>query len=377
MTKISKKYLKINISKIKHNKNFSDLSILRDFRFKKSLEMAINSDYIVDFHLENRFDNNISAKDIQEEFKLFIYENYKKVVMNLESIRLIIKDDLHPLDQINNTKYEKLFDPQSFMIFFFSKSLFPNISVVTSFYDEAKNIYRFWNQLSELDNYLNIEEFVFINNGSKDETLSFLNDLKEIDSRIIIKSNPSPSTYAKGFTSAISLSHSEYTLITHSDCQFGLDTSIKLWLEQLFFSDYKSPSKKNIAFSKRLNRPAFSNLITNINSILAQKLIFSGEYLDFNAQPKLIPTVFIKSFMQTQRYLEIVKSSGYVFDLSLISHIFNEFISDKNEKVNIMPFIPVITLPRIEGDSSWQRNPSSYFINIMLFLKSILKESLL
>ncbi len=132
-----------------------------------------------------------------------------------------------------------------------------------------------------------------------------------------------------------------------------------------------------IGFSKRLNRPSFSNLITNINSILAQKLIFSGEYLDFNAQPKLIPTVFIKSFMQTQRYLEIVESSGYVFDLSLISHIFNEFISDKNEKVNIMPFIPVITLPRIEGDSSWQRNPSSYFINIMLFLKSILKESLL
>ena len=377
MTKISGKYLKINMREINLNGNFSDISTLKDLRFKKSLEMAINSGYIVDFHFHNKFDKNISTKDIYEKFKNFIDENYKKVVINLDSLRLIINNDLLPFDQINNTKYEKSFDPQTFMIFFFSKSLFPNISVVTSFYDEEKNIDRFWNQVSELDNYLNIEEFVFINNGSKDETLSFLNKLKEIDNRIIIKSNPAPSTYAKGFTSAVSLSQSEYTLITHSDCQFGLDTSIKLWLEQLFFSDYKSPYKKNIAFSKRLNRPAFSNLITNVNSILAQKLIFSGEYLDFNAQPKIIPTVFIKSFMKTQRYLEIVESSGYVFDLSLISHIFKEFISVKNEKVNIIPFIPVITLPRIEGDSSWQRNPSSYFINIMLFLKSILKESLL
>ena len=377
MTKIKEKYLKINISQINLNKNFSDLSILIDLRFKKSLEKAINSGYIVDFYLQKKFDKNLSKKIIHEKFKLFIYENYKQVVKKLESIRLIINENLYSSDQINNSKYEKSFDPQSFMIFFFSKSLFPNISVVTSFYNEAKNIYRFWNQLSELDNYLNIEEFVFINNGSNDETLSYLNDLKAIHPRIMIKSNPSPSTYAKGFTSAISLSQSEYTLITHSDCQFGLDTSIKLWLEQLFFSDYNSLNKKNIVFSKRLNRPAFSNLITNVNSILAQKFIFSGEYLDFNAQPKLIPTVFIKSFMQTQRYLEIVESSGYVFDLSLISHIFREFISVKNEDIVILPSIPVITLPRIEGDSSWQRNPSSYFVNIMLFLKSILKESFL
>jgi len=367
------KLLRIDIDKLNLEIKYLELSVICSERFLNYLNLAINSDYYIDFYCNKNFSSDFDKKDIYEEFKRFFFDFLKKKDVDIKYIRVFVKSQEIEMTSQINLNYQKTFDPESFMIFFFSKSIFPEISLVTSFYNEADNIQRFWNQVSKLENLLNIKEFVFINNGSNDKTLDYLENLKANDSRIIIKSNISPSTYAKGFTSAISFSNSEYTLITHSDCQFGLDTSIKSWIEQLFYINYLPRKKNIIALSKRLNRSKFSNLITYVNSSLSKYFIFGGEYLDFNSQPKILPTKYIKSYMLTKRYSEIVKSEGYVFDLSLISHIYKKFVLNKKE-AEMFPLIPIITLPRLTGSSSWQRNPASYINNILLFLKSILRE---
>ena len=244
----------------------------------------------------------------------------------------------------------------------FSQKIFPNISVITSLYNEEENIERLWNQLLRLDKYLNIDQFVMVDNGSKDNTLKCLRCLSDLDKRVLICKNEYPSSYSNGFSTGIKFSTSEYTLITHSDCQYSIDSTIQNWLENLYYSGYIILDTNYIAFSKRLNRNFFSSLISFTNNFLNSKFKLKGKYIDFNSSPKIIPTKFLLNFYENE---------GFIFDIALISFLFE----NKNQfNFNILPIIPVIYNERTFGKSSWKKNLFGYIKIIIQYLAFLIKN---
>ena len=240
---------------------------------------------------------------------------------------------------------------QEFLLNYNFQSIFPTVSVVSSFYNESRNIDRFWRQLNELTKYLNIKEFIFVDNGSNDNTLEKLNCLALKDSRVTCTRNENPTCYSKGFSSGISLVNSEYTLITHSDCQINIDTTIKRWLESSLERklDFQTNSKLCI-FSYRLNRPPLSQLLSYVNNTFAKTILSWPLLIDFNAQPKIIHSSLIKSF-----YFD----KGYLFDLALLNWL--NKLKNKRKDIRFLNPIAVIDSPRLEGISSWSSSPFKFF----------------
>ena len=161
-----------------------------------------------------------------------------------------------------------------------------------------------------------------------------LKNIKTNDKRIKILQNFSPSNYSKGLSTCLKAVKTKYTLITHSDCQVNLDTSIKSWLENLYESrsiiSIENHLRK-IIMSFRTNRSLTENVMTNINNLLAYKFLNWDKKMDFNSQPKIIETSLIKDFSC---------ENGYLFDLSLVDHI-NKKIEKSTQIKNVLQKIGV------------------------------------
>ena len=261
---------------------------------------------------------------------------------------------------------DKSLSPYEFKIRMFANTFIPGITVISSFYNEEKNVNRFWSQLKELDKYINVEEFIFVDNASSDHTYEMLKNIKTNDKRIKILQNFAPSNYSKGLSTCLKEVKTKYTLITHSDCQVNLDTSIKSWLENLYESR-SIISKENhlskIIMSFRTNRSLTENLMTNINNLLAYKFLNWDKFMDFNSQPKIIETSLIKDFSC---------ENGYLFDLSLVNHI-NKKI-EKSTQIKIYDPFPVIIKKRLEGKSSWSEQKLQVFFLVFSYVKYFFKN---
>lgn len=263
---------------------------------------------------------------------------------------------------------DKSLSPFEFKLRTFSSTLFESISIVSSFYNESQNIKRLWNQLIEVDKYLNINQFIFADNGSTDNTFEKLNNLTKNDKRVIVIQNQKPSSYSNGMSSCLQKIDSEYTLILHSDCQINIDLVIKTWLEEIYSRRKNSDlllSRKKVLTSYRLNRDFKSNLLTYTNNFLTYLLLKWPVLIDFNSQPKIVHTSILKGF-----YIK----TGFLFDISLVNHLFKKFKEDKS--IYFFKPVPVIVKERFEGKSSWNGNFLKTLKIIKSYLIFIFKESL-
>ena len=320
------------------------------------------------------------AKKNGYKIQIQISDKSKTLNRNLEKINFKTLPDLEswlrkrniPFDEIKIIKEfeglknilvnEKSLSPLEFKLRTFSSTIFQNISVVSSFYNESQNVNRLWEQLIELDKYLNINQFIFVDNGSNDKTFDSLNLLKNLDNRVVVIQNQSPSSYSKGMSSSLMAIESEYTLLLHSDCQINIDTTIKSWLEEMYQTrkgkEYDLINGKKIMTTFRVNRDMRSNLTTTINNLLAYYFLKWPIFIDFNSQPKIINTNLIKDI-----YIE----KGYLFDLIMINLIVKKMRKDNDIKI-LKPF-PVIVRERLKGSSTWNGN----FFKSLKIIKSYLK----
>ena len=335
--------------------NYNFLESLKSYNYKFKFRFIIDYKSFSDVGIED-------SKVCKKFFIKFLNESFIDKYINL-----ITLEEFH----ISESEKRKFFSINEFVLFLLSIKLFPEISIVSSFYNEQKNVDKFWDQLSDLDQIFNIVEYIFVNNGSRDKTLNRLNNLANKDKRIRLYSLEYPSNYSNGYHFGISKATSEYALITHSDCQYDLYTTLKLWLKIIQKDILNLNGNKNIALSKRFNRTYPERIITFINCFLAKILIFKNNYIDFNSQPKIIPTSLFKEY-------RLPKSKfGFIFDLSLVNHIFKSTQLDK-KSYNLLKTIPVIVIPRKEGKSSWERKPISFIIealdNILFMIAQFLKK---
>ncbi len=237
--------------------------------------------------------------------------------------------------------------------------LFNSISVLSSFYNEEKNVNILWDQLKEVEKLINIKQFIFVDNGSTDSTYIQLQRIKSLDERILILRNKYPSTYSKGFSTALRYSSSDYSLIMHSDLQVNIKITIEKWIKKIVASKKDIDKKDFVFLTFRKNRSLFDSIITFSNIKLSSFILSWNKEFDFNSQPKIIPTKYLKGFTCNE---------SYAFDLAMVN-----YLHKTSKKINNLEFFDPISVNvknRKYGQSSWSKSPLGFIkliLNYLLF----------
>ena len=228
--------------------------------------------------------------------------------------------------------------------------------VVVSFYNEGEGALRCYQECKRIERLLEIKNFIFVNNGSKDKTLEFLQSLAEIDSKVKVIDNPGSRGYGNGYQAAMKNSTADYIITNHADGQFDLYEFVYAWRHEL-----KNLSAQfDVVLPKRVGRPFYDSLISSFLRGL-MTIIFGQVIKDFNGQPKIFPRLFIQSKLESA-------PSDFTFDLWLYVHLMK----------TRMNFLPIIQKNRLQGDSTWNRGLSSQLKLALTFLKQafIIKRNL-
>lgn len=230
---------------------------------------------------------------------------------------------------------------------FFNKTF----DVIVPFYNEQENIQYAHSQFKKLERLLNINKYIYIQNGSEDDTKSNLIALAENDSKVHIVDIKENKGYGYGFQQGFKESNSDYILTNHSDCQFDAYTFLITHMDALL----KCKSLDAI-FPKRLNRPLFSVLRTFILQKIIGYIIGNKEIADFNGQPKLM----------RRKYLPHYPPNDFCLDLS----VYLAF-----QKPNLQTLmLPIIEKQRHAGTSSWAKNKKKQFLITFRYISYAFKR---
>ncbi len=220
-----------------------------------------------------------------------------------------------------------------------------NMNVVVPFYNEEENIKSFHKEQKKIERLFNISKYIYIDNGSLDNTFKELNKLAAIDDKIEVIQVKENLGYGFGIKQGLSAVNSEIILINHADLQFN---AYSFFLHNLsVLSCLKEPLNIMPQRHNRSNLDSISSFI--LRSILS--IIFLKKVFDFNGQPKLI---FFKSIDNIWSLPD-----NFCFDLA----IYNIF-----EKQSV--FLPVLQKKRGKGESSWSNDISKrikIFLNYIFF----------
>ena len=166
----------------------------------------------------------------------------------------------------------------------------PELSIILPCYNESKNLNRIFKRLQYINKDYKIAiEYIFVNNGSQDNTnqiinrFIFKNNLKNI--RLVsIKKNIG---YGNGIHQGLLASRGLYISWTHADLQSDiLDCIVAL-------RKIKKFKGKVFVKGKRINRDKFDKFFTKAMSLFIG--LFLGHNLeDINGQPKLFHKKFKK-----------------------------------------------------------------------------------
>ena len=203
-----------------------------------------------------------------------------------------------------------------------------SVDIVIPFYNEEKNILNVYDDVKRMERLFHIKNFIFVDNGSNDNSKKIFNDLKERDHKIKILEIEKNIGYGYGIKKGLLESKSDYILINHSDGQFD---TFSYFMTHLY--EIKNMIIADSIFSFRINRPFKQKLITYILRLFLSFLNFK-KIKEFNGQPKLVKNIF---------------------DLHECSKLPNDFSLDYAIYNRIKPkiFFPVIQKSRKEGESSW------------------------
>lgn len=222
------------------------------------------------------------------------------------------------------------------------------VDLVIPFFNESGNITKTHDNSKKLERLFHIKNYIYINNGSKDSTLSELEALKKKYDKIIIVDIKENIGYGNGFKHGFAQSTADFILTNHADQQFR---AYLFYLDIL--DELKSFDQCYSIFPERKGRPIVSILFT---WVLRKSLsMILGRHLsEFNGQPKLIDksalSVTIDKF-----------PDDFSFDLML-------YISIDKKK-----FYPILEHFREVGQSSWNRGLVSKFRLFRSYIKSARK----
>lgn len=178
------------------------------------------------------------------------------------------------------------------------------LSIIIPCYNESKSLSKLFEKCYVACAGRKDIQFIFVNNGSYDDTEIILNQLLEVEKYTFWKSVQVEKNLGYGFGILQGIKEAEGSIIawTHADLQTDPADVI------MAFNEYRSDLEKNLCIVKgeRQGRNIFDNLFTTGMSFIST--LFLGQKLwDINAQPK----IFHKDFMNN------LKNAPYDFSLDL------------------------------------------------------------
>jgi len=156
----------------------------------------------------------------------------------------------------------------------------PNFSIVIPCYNEAQSLKTLINEASRIA-VKHGGEFILVDNGSNDSTLSILSECTKPNIRWVTTSKNLG--YGGGILLGLKNCDSDIMGWTHADLQTPLEDVAKA--VSAIGVDY------GFVKGRRMSRPIFDNLFTVGMSVL-ESILFRTRLVDINAQP----TVFRKNF---------------------------------------------------------------------------------
>lgn len=235
-------------------------------------------------------------------------------------------------------------------IFKFSKNIKElEFDIVVSFYNESGNVEPTYRLLKKVERFFHVKNFIFVNNASLDDTGKKIEDLCQVDSKIVFINNTSSRGYGDGYKAGIMNSTADYILTNHADCQFNTAAFIMIHMDIL-----KDLSEKvDAVFPVRVNRPLGSQFFTAILKKLVKTFFSLDKSYDFNGQPKIFKRTAIEGNIQSAPH-------DFTFDLWLFLHLKDQRIAQ----------LPVLEANRLNGESSWNRG----FLSILNIAYSYIKR---
>lgn len=224
------------------------------------------------------------------------------------------------------------------------------ISIVIPCFNEGKVVLKNINKAINIGSRLPIE-FVFINNGSYDNTTNIFNDVKDNLPKFIrlvtIRKNQG---YGFAIKKGISKCKGKYIGWTHGDGQTDLVDILNA------FNVICKSSASGIIKGIRINRP-FLDQITSYGLDLLISILFLKKFTETNAQPSIYRRCYLHNYR--------VYSNELFFDID--AYIVARLLGAMEARFNVQ------FLPRLFGESSWQHNFFSKINFIALTFAHVIK----
>lgn len=166
-----------------------------------------------------------------------------------------------------------------------------NLSIVIPCYNEAKSLPSLFLACSNACKGRNDIQFIFVNNGSNDETQIVLNQLLSQESINFGKSVHVPINkgYGFGILQGLAIAEGRVLSWTHADLQ--TDPKDVVLAYELY--KIKLESNQCIVKGERKGRNIFDNIFTGGMSLISS-LFLNQKLWDINAQPKIFHRDFMK-----------------------------------------------------------------------------------
>ena len=218
------------------------------------------------------------------------------------------------------------------------------VNIVIPFFNEEKNILIIHPEQKKIERLLNVTQYIYIDNGSSDNTFKNLKKIASQDKKVKVISINKNLGYGHGIKKGLQEVESDLVLLNHADLQFD---SYSYFLSNL--PALKKMKKPQNILSQRLNRPLNFRINSTILRFLLSILYFQKIY-DFNGQPKLL---FIKNI----KNIDTLPNDTCI-DLAL-------YRLTKEQSITL----PIIERDRHSGESSWNKD---FVKRIKMFLQYLL-----
>ena len=185
----------------------------------------------------------------------------------------------------------------------------PNLSVIVSVFNEEKNLKAFFDKL--VHEIKEIEtEIIFVNDGSYDNSLNILNDLKSQNNNIKIINLSRNFGHEAAMIAGIDNAKGEYILCLDADLQHPPEVIPKMLEKAKLGSDIvfaKRVSREDGGFFKKLLSKLFYKIINKMSPVR-----FEPNASDFFLISKRIQLILKNDFRERNRFLRgFIQSIGF------------------------------------------------------------------
>ena len=287
-------------------------------------------------------------------------ENSYSQKINDKLVAISIRTDINPLNEDSNTiesitkssaktwlrenniEYDELIiGPTSVgynnikleeFIFKFSGPYWnQTVDVVIPFFNEEGNVSISHEEHKKIERFLNVAQYIYIDNGSSDNTFKILKKISSQDKKVKIISIKNNIGYGYGIKQGLKDSNSDLVLLNHADLQFNPHSFFQENLATLV----KLSEPLNI-LPQRFNRPKIDRISSAFLRFLLS-IVYINKMPDFNGQPKQKTKKNIKNINELP--------DNFCIDLAL-------FRICKDQSI----ILPTIQRGRYSGKSSWNED---------------------